>query len=56
MVIIINTNIMVVIMGVPIVESILASVDDQKVGGSDLGLVKVLCMLNTNMCFISGIL
>ena len=56
MVIIINTNIMVVIMGVPIVESNLTSVDDQKVGGNNLSLVKVLFLLNTDMCFISGIL
>ena len=30
--------------------------DDQKVGGNDLSLVKVLFMMNTNMFFISGIL
>ena len=29
---------------------------DQKVGGNDLILVNVLFMLNTDMCFISGIL
>ena len=38
---IINTNIKVVIKGVPIVESNLSSMDDQKVGGNDLSLVKV---------------
>ena len=53
--IIINNNMMVVIMRVPKVESNLTSVDDQKVGGNDLSLVKVLFMLNTDMCFISDI-
>ena len=55
-VIIINANIIVVNMGVPIVESNLTSVDDQKVGKNDLSLVKVLFMLKTDMCFISCIL
>ena len=30
--------------------------DDQEVVGNDLTLFKVLFMLNTDMCFISGIL
>ena len=51
-----NSNIMVIIMGEPVVESNLTSVDDQKVDGNDLCLIKVLFMLNTDMCFISGIL
>ena len=55
-VIIINTNIIVVIIGVTIIESNLTSVDDQRVGRNDLSLVKVLFILNTYMCFISGIL
>ena len=54
--IIINTIIMVVIIGVPMVENSLTSVDDKKVGSNDLILFKVLFMLNTDMCFISGIL
>ena len=54
--VIINTFIMIAIIGVPMVENSLTSVDDWKVGGNDLILVKVLFMLNTDMCFISGIL
>ena len=54
--VIINTNIMIVVIGLLIVGSNLTSVDDQNVGGNDLSLVKVLFMLNTDMCFISGIL
>ena len=54
--VIINTNIMVVFMGVPMVESNLTSVGDHEVDGNDLILVKVLFMLNTDICFISGIL
>ena len=54
--IIINTNIIVAIIGVPIVENNLTSMDDQKVGSNDLILVKVLFMLNRDMYFISGIL
>ena len=38
------------------VESNLTSMDDQKVGGSDLIFIKVLFMLNKDMCFISCIL
>ena len=53
---IINNNKMIVIIGVPMVENNLTSVDDQKVGGNDLILVRVLFMLNTDMCLISGIL
>ena len=56
MIIIINTNIMVVVMEVPIVESNLTSVDDKKVCGNDLSPIKVLFILNTDMCFISDIL
>ena len=56
MVIIINASIIVVIIELPIVESSFTFMDDQKVGGDDLSLVKVLFMLNTNMCIISGIL
>ena len=52
----INNNIMIAIIGVPMVESNLISMDDQKVGGNDLILVKVLFMLNTAMCFTLGIL
>ena len=54
--VIINTNIMVVVMEVSILESNLTSVDDQKVVGNDLSLVMILFMLNTDMSFISGIL
>ena len=36
-------------MGVPMVECNLTSVDDQKVGGNDLILVKALFMLNTEI-------
>ena len=43
-------------MQVPIVESNFSLVGDQKVGGTDLSLVKVLFMLNTDICFISSIL
>ena len=38
------------------VENNLTSMDDQKVGGNDLILVKVLFMLNTNICFILSFL
>ena len=38
------------------VEKNLTSIDDQGVGGSGLICVKVWLMLNTDMCFISGIL
>ena len=54
--IIIINNIMVAVIGVSMVGSNLASVDDQKVGGNNLILGKVLFMLNTDMYFISGIL
>ena len=54
--IIINNNIMIAIVGLSMVENNLTSVDDQKVDGNDLILVKVLFILNTDMCFISGIL
>ena len=54
--VIINANIMIVIIGMPMVENSLTFVDNQKVGGNDLILVKVLFMLNTDMCFISHIL
>ena len=54
--VIINATVIAVIIGVPFVESKFTSVDDQKVGGDDLHFVKVLLMLNTDMCFISGIL
>ena len=40
----------------PMVENNLTFVDDQKVGGNDLILVKLLFMLKTAMCFISHIL
>ena len=56
MVIIIIATIIVVIIGVPIVKSNCTSMDDQKVVGDDLSFVKVLFMLNTDMCFISSIL
>ena len=45
-----------IIIGVPIVENNLISVDGQKVGGPDQDFIKVLFMLNTYTCFISGIL
>ena len=54
--IIINNNIMIGVIGVPMVQNNLTSMDDQKVGGNDLILVKILFMLNTDMCLISGIL
>ena len=54
--IIINTIIMIAIVEMPTVENSLTSVDDQKIGGNDLILAKVLFMLNTDMCFISDIL
>ena len=47
--VIITTHTMVVIMGVPIIDSNLTSVNDQKVGGNDLHLDKALLMLNTDM-------
>ena len=34
----------------------LTLLDDQEVTGIDLSFVKVLLMLNTDICFISGIL
>ena len=54
--IIINNNILFTIIEVSMVENNLTSVDDQKVGGNNLILVKVLFMLNTDMFSISGIL
>ena len=36
--------------------SYLTFVGDQKVGGSDLIFIKLLFILNTDMCFISGFL
>ena len=47
---------MIVVIGVPMVENDLASMGDQKVGGNDIILAKLLFMLNTDMFFISGIL
>ena len=47
---------MIAIIGVPMVDYNLASMDDQKVGVNDLILVKVLFMLNTDIHFILGIL
>ena len=38
------------------VENNLTFMDDQKVGGNDLIFIKVLFILNTDMCFILGIL
>ena len=38
------------------VENNLTSVDDQEEDGNDLIFMRVLFMLNTDMCFISGIL
>ena len=38
------------------VENNFTSVGDQKAGGNDLIFVRVLFMMNTDMCFISGIL
>ena len=55
-IIIINASIIVVVIGLPIVESNFTFMDDQKVGGDDLHFVKVLFMLNTDICFISSIL
>ena len=51
-----NTILIFAIIGVPIIKNSLISVDDQKAGGNDLILFKVSFMLNTDMCFISGIL
>ena len=47
--IIINTIIIIAIIGVHMVENSLTSVDDWKVGGNDLILFKVLFVLNTDM-------
>ena len=55
-IIIINTVIIVAFIEVPMVENSLTSLDDQKIGGNDLILFKILFMLNTDMCFTSGIL
>ena len=41
---------------VTMVGNNLTSVDDLKVGGNDLIFVKVLFMLDKDICFISGIL
>ena len=46
---IINNDIMIAVIRVPMVENNLTSMDDQKMGGNDLILVKVLFMLNTDM-------
>ena len=55
-IIIINASIMVVIIEMLMVESNFTFMDDQKVGGDDLSFVKVLLMLNTDMCLISSVL
>ena len=47
---------MITIIGVPMVENNLTSVDGPTVGGNDLIFIKVLFMLSTDMCFISSIL
>ena len=54
--IIINTNNVIVVIGVPMLDNNLISVNDQKVDANELFLVKVLFMLNTDMCFMSRIL
>ena len=56
MVTIINASIIVVIIGVPIIESNFILIGDQNVGGYDLCFVKVLFMLSADMCFISSTL
>ena len=56
MVIIINASIIVVVIGVPIVQNNFIFIGDQKIGGDDQSFVKVLFMLSTDMCFISGTL
>ena len=48
---IINNNMMIAIIGVPMVENNSTSVDDQKVSGNDLILVKVLLMLNADVFY-----
>ena len=48
-VIIINASTVVVVIGVPIIESNFTFIGDQKVGRDDLSFVKVLFMLNTDM-------
>ena len=52
---IINNNIMITIIGVPMVVNNLTSMDYQRVGSDNLIFIKVLFMLNADMCFISGI-
>ena len=47
---------MIAIIGVPMVENNLTSVDDQKLCGNNLIFINVLFMLKTDMCFLSGIL
>ena len=49
-------NIIITVTVVPIVDMNLALLDGQEVLGIDLSFVKVLFMLNKDMCFISGIL
>ena len=49
-------NIIIPVTGVPIVEMNLTLLNDWEVIGIDPSFVKVLFMLNTNMCVISGIL
>ena len=53
--IITDNNIMLTSIGVSMVENNLTSMDDQNIGVIDLIFVKVFFMLNTDMCFISGI-
>ena len=49
-------NMIITVTGVPLIEMNLTLSDDQEVIGIDLSFVKVLFMLNTDMCFILGIL
>ena len=49
-------NIIITVTGIPIVEMNLILLDDQEVVCIDLSFVKVLFMLDMDICFILGIL
>ena len=49
-------NMIITVVGVPMVKNNLIFIWDQKLGINDLSFVKVLSILEMKTCFISGIL
>ena len=50
-----KNNIIITVIGIPVVENTLKFVDDQKLGGNDLSFINILLILKMDTCFISGI-